>query len=63
VGLLGLIGTPGPLPAWPVDRVRQFGDREEDKLMPIDPVLLAKTIGALADLDPNPTCQQPCSGP
>jgi len=31
--------------------------------MPIDPVLLAWTIGALADLDPNPTCQQPCSGP
>jgi hypothetical protein len=29
VGLLGLIGTPGPPRAWPVDRVCQFGDRNQ----------------------------------
>jgi transcriptional regulator with GAF, ATPase, and Fis domain len=54
VGLLGLIGTQGHLVAWPVDRVRQFGDREEHQLMPIDPALLATSIGTLADLEPEP---------
>jgi hypothetical protein len=30
VGLLGLIGTPrGIACSWPVDRVRQFGDRSQ----------------------------------
>jgi transcriptional regulator with GAF, ATPase, and Fis domain len=53
VGLLGLIGTPGHQLAWPVDRVRQFGDREEGKPMPIDPALLATSIGVLTDLDPE----------
>jgi GAF domain-containing protein len=31
-----------------------LGDREEHKLMPIDPALLASSIEALADLDPEP---------
>jgi putative methionine-R-sulfoxide reductase with GAF domain len=55
VGLLGLIGTPGQghCLAWPVDRVRQFGDRKEGRTMPIDPALLAKSIATLTDLDPQ----------
>jgi signal transduction protein with GAF and PtsI domain len=53
VGLLGLIGTQGHPLAWPVDRVRQFGDRSRGTLMPIDPAMLAKSIGALNDLDPT----------
>jgi GAF domain-containing protein len=53
VGLLGLIGTPGHCLAWPVDRVRQFGDRKEGRTMPIDPALLAKSIATLTDLDPK----------
>src|SRR5215218_4243379 len=55
VGLLGLIGTPGQghRLAWPVDRVRQFGDRKEGRTMPIDPALLAKSIATLTDLDPQ----------
>jgi putative methionine-R-sulfoxide reductase with GAF domain len=52
VGLLGLIGTPGCV-AWPVDRVRQFGDRKKGQTMPIDPALLAKSIATLTDLDPQ----------
>jgi hypothetical protein len=52
VGLLGLIGTPGCI-AWPVDRVRQFGDRKEGQTMPIDPALLAKSIATLTDLHPE----------
>jgi GAF domain-containing protein len=54
VGLKGLIGTQGHHRAWPVDRVRQFGDRtQRHTLMPIDPSMLAKSIGTLADLDPE----------
>jgi GAF domain-containing protein len=53
VGLLGLIGTQGHRHAWPVDRVRQFGDRTEGTAMPIDPSMLAKSIGTLTDLDPT----------
>jgi putative methionine-R-sulfoxide reductase with GAF domain len=49
---LGLIGTPGCV-AWPVDRVRQFGDRKEGRTMPIDPALLAVSIATLTDLDPE----------
>jgi hypothetical protein len=49
---LGLIGTPGCV-AWPVDRVRQFGDRKEGRTMPIDPALLAMSIATLTDLDPE----------
>jgi GAF domain-containing protein len=49
---LGLIGTPGCV-AWPVDRVRQFGDRKEGQTMPIDPALLAKSIATLTDLAPE----------
>jgi GAF domain-containing protein len=49
---LGLIGTPGCV-AWPVDRVRQFGDRKEGQTMPIDPALLAKSIATLTSLDPE----------
>jgi hypothetical protein len=41
VGLLGLIGTQGHR-AWPVDRVRQFGDRTKGTPMPIDPSMLPK---------------------
>jgi hypothetical protein len=54
VGLLGLIGTPGQghRLAWPVDRVRQFGDRKKGRTMPIDPALLAKSIATLTDLNP-----------
>jgi len=50
---LGLIGTPGPPVAWPVDRVRQFGDRSKGEAMPIDPSMLAKSIATLTDLDPQ----------
>jgi hypothetical protein len=32
---------------------RQFGDRTEGTLMPIDPSMLAKSIGILTDLDPQ----------
>jgi GAF domain-containing protein len=54
VGLLGLIGTQGHPRAWPVDRVRQFGDRTQRQTpMPIDPSMLAKSIGTLTDLDPQ----------
>jgi GAF domain-containing protein len=53
VGLLGLIGTQGHPLAWPVDRVRQFGDRSKGTRMPIDPAMLAKSIGSLNDLDPT----------
>jgi putative methionine-R-sulfoxide reductase with GAF domain len=53
VGLLGLIGTPGLHRAWPVDRVRQFGDRTKGTPMPIDPATLAKSIATLTDLDPE----------
>jgi hypothetical protein len=53
VGLLGLIGTQGHHCAWPVDRVRQFGDRTKAPLMPIDPSMLAKSIGTLTDLHPE----------
>jgi GAF domain-containing protein len=53
VGLLGLIGTQGHDRAWPVDRVRQFGDRTQGMPMPIDPAMLAKSIGTLTDLDPQ----------
>jgi GAF domain-containing protein len=54
VGLLGLIGTQGHHRAWPVDRVRQFGDRNQrHTLMPIDPSMLAKSIGTLTDLHPD----------
>jgi hypothetical protein len=53
VGLLGLIGTPGDRCAWPVDRVRQFGDRKQGTCMPIDPTDLAKSIGTLTDLHPE----------
>jgi putative methionine-R-sulfoxide reductase with GAF domain len=49
---LGLIGTPGCV-AWPVDRVRQFGDRKEGQTMPIDAALLATSIATLTDLDPQ----------
>jgi GAF domain-containing protein len=49
---VGLIGTQGHLLAWPVDRVRQFGDHTEGTRMPIDPGMLAKSIGRLTDLDP-----------
>jgi hypothetical protein len=54
VGLLGLIGTPGQghRLAWPVDRVRQFGDRKKGRTMPIDLALLAKSIATLTDLNP-----------
>jgi putative methionine-R-sulfoxide reductase with GAF domain len=52
VGLLGLIGTQGGL-AWPVDRVRQFGDRTKAHAMPIDPARLARSIATLTDLDPE----------
>jgi hypothetical protein len=53
VGLLGLIGTQGHHRAWPVDRVRQFGDRNQGTRMPIDPSMLAKSIGTLTDLHPE----------
>jgi GAF domain-containing protein len=54
VGLLGLIGIPGHHRAWPVDRVRQFGDRtQRHTRMPIDPSMLAKSIGTLTDLHPD----------
>jgi GAF domain/ANTAR domain len=53
VGLLGLIGTQGHPRAWPVDRVRQFGDRTQRHAMPIDPATLAKSIATLTDLDPQ----------
>jgi hypothetical protein len=53
VGLLGLIGTQGRHRAWPVDRVRQFGDRSKGKAMPIEPSMLAKSIGTLTDLHPD----------
>jgi len=53
VGLLGLIGTQGHHLAWPVDRVRQFGDRSKGTAMPIDPSMLAKSIGTLSDLHPD----------
>jgi len=33
--------------AWPVDRVRQFGDRSKGTPMPIGPSMLAKSIGTL----------------
>jgi hypothetical protein len=33
------------------DRVRQFGDRNKAAAMPIDPAMLPKSIGTLADLD------------
>jgi hypothetical protein len=33
------------------ERVRQFGDRNKAAAMPIDPAMLAKSIGTLADLD------------
>jgi hypothetical protein len=46
VGLLGLIGTQGHPRAWPVDRVRQFGDRIQGTPMPIDPAMLAKSYAA-----------------
>jgi GAF domain-containing protein len=50
---LGLIGTQGHT-AWPVDRVRQFGDRtKKAPIMPIDPSILAKSIGTLTDLHPD----------
>ncbi|MFL6043032.1 MAG: GAF and ANTAR domain-containing protein, partial [Gaiellales bacterium] len=39
--------------AWPVDRVRQFGDPTEGTFMPIDPSMLAKSIGTLSDLHPD----------
>jgi hypothetical protein len=39
--------------AWPVDRVRQFGDRTKGTPMPIDPAMLAKSIGTLTDLHPD----------
>jgi GAF domain-containing protein len=39
--------------AWPVDRVRQFGDGSKGKAMPIDPSMLAKSIGTLTDLHPD----------
>jgi hypothetical protein len=40
--------------AWPVDRVRQFGDRNQRRqLMPIAPSRLAKSIGTLTDLHPD----------
>jgi hypothetical protein len=40
--------------AWPVDRVRQFGDRTQRHTpMPIDPSMLAKSIATLTDLDPE----------
>ena len=38
---------------WPVDRVRQFGDRSQRHTMPIDPAMLAKSIGTLTDLQPE----------
>src|SRR5215217_100220 len=60
MGLLGLIRTQGHPRAWPVDRVRQFGDRTEAPTMPIDPSMLAKSIGTLTDLDPNGTWPPPC---
>jgi putative methionine-R-sulfoxide reductase with GAF domain len=50
---LGLIGTQGVYRAWPVDRVRQFGDRTKGTPMPIDPATLAKSIATLTDLDPQ----------
>jgi GAF domain len=54
VGLLGLIGTQGHLLAWPVDRVRQFGDRtQRHPPMPINPSMLATSIATLTDLDPE----------
>jgi hypothetical protein len=51
--MLGLIGTPGHRPAWPGDRVRQFGDRSKGTRMPIDPSMLAKSIATLTALDPE----------
>jgi hypothetical protein len=33
--------------AWPVDRVRQLGDRSKGTPMPIGPSMLAKSIGTL----------------
>jgi hypothetical protein len=54
VGLLGLIGTPGHhLGAWPVDRVRQFGDRTGRPPDAVDPSRLANRLGTLSDLDPD----------
>jgi putative methionine-R-sulfoxide reductase with GAF domain len=53
VGLLGLIGTQGHPRAWPVDRVRQFGDRIQGTPMPIDPAMLANSIATLTDLTPQ----------
>jgi hypothetical protein len=50
---LGLIGTQGHHRAWPVDRVRQFGDRTKGTRMPIDPSMLIKSIGTLTDLHPE----------
>jgi hypothetical protein len=51
---LGLIGIPGPENTWLVDRVRQFGDRTQRHTpMPIDPSMLAKSIGTLTDLQPQ----------
>jgi hypothetical protein len=52
VGLLGLIYTRAVVVS---DRLaRQFGDRTEGMPMPIDPSMLAKSIGTLTDLDPQP---------
>jgi hypothetical protein len=51
VGLLGLICIRAVVVS---DRLaRQFGDRTEGTLMPIDPSMLAKSIGILTDLDPQ----------
>jgi hypothetical protein len=53
VGLLGLIGTQGHHCAWPVDRVRQFGDRTKKARHADRPSMLAKSIGTLTDLHPD----------
>ena len=52
VGLLGLIGTQDGF-AWPVDRVRQFGDRTKAPTDADRPGTLAHSIAALTDLDPG----------
>jgi len=53
VGLLGLIGTQGDHRAWPVDRVRQFGDRTKGTHHADRPRTLARSIATLTDLDPE----------
>jgi GAF domain-containing protein len=53
-GCWAVLGTQGHISAWTVDRVRQFGDRmQRHSFMPIDPSMLAKSIGTLTDLHPE----------